>query len=301
MTDLDPSQATSLEDLAECLRQLRLEADRPALRILQDRTIHKGGLLPGSGLKRVPLRRTTLSQVLSAQTFPRKAFLLTLVEACGVNLETDRRWEQAWNRLAPRYLNQESEEEPLREHAAAEEEANQLQARAHDAEAHAAQAEQRSKELAAEVDRLRQQLAASYAPKLSLSEAHEFVWDRAARVLPKHPNALAVRTRRARAAWAAGDAAAARDQYAALLPDCEQVLGPKHPDCLIVRADLARTTGEAGDPAAARDQLAALLPLIQQVIYPGDPGHLRRARPFDRGGRGCGRGPRSVRRPAARL
>jgi hypothetical protein len=37
---------------------------------------------------------------LQGQLFPRKAFLLTFVEACGINLETDRRWEQAWDRLA---------------------------------------------------------------------------------------------------------------------------------------------------------------------------------------------------------
>ena len=38
--------------------------------------------------------------------FPKKAFLLTFVEACGVDVEADRRWEQAWDRLAGQYLNQ---------------------------------------------------------------------------------------------------------------------------------------------------------------------------------------------------
>jgi len=46
------------------------------------------------------LRRTTLSEVLQGRLFPRKAILLTFVEACGVDLETDRQWEQAWDRLA---------------------------------------------------------------------------------------------------------------------------------------------------------------------------------------------------------
>jgi len=59
----------------------------------------------------------------------------------------------------------------------------------------------------------------------------------------------------------AGDAAAARDQFAALLPIYNRVLGPDHPETLAtVRADLVRFTGEAGNPASARDQYAALLP-----------------------------------------
>ena len=54
---------------------------------------------------------------------------------------------------------------------------------------------------------------------------------------------------------------AARDQYAALLPIRERVLGAEHPDTLTARANLARWTGEAGDAAGARDQYAALLPI----------------------------------------
>jgi hypothetical protein len=50
----------------------------------------------------------------------------------------------------------------------------------------------------------------------------------------------------------AGDAAAARDQFAALLPISEQVLGPDHPDTLNARHNLALWTGNAGDAAAAR-------------------------------------------------
>ena len=63
----------------------------------------------------------------------------------------------------------------------------------------------------------------------------------------------------------AGDAAAARDQYAALLPVYERVLGPEHrtPGR---RASLAFWTGEAGDAAAARDQFAALLPVQEGVV-----------------------------------
>ena len=100
MNDLDPSQAASVEDLVRCLRQLHLRADRPSFRALEDRTKHAHGLLPGTRLQRVPLRRTTLSEVLQGRLLPGKAILLTFVEACGINLETDRRWEQAWDRLA---------------------------------------------------------------------------------------------------------------------------------------------------------------------------------------------------------
>jgi hypothetical protein len=44
---------------------------------------------------------------------------------------------------------------------------------------------------------------------------------------------------------AAGDAAGARDQFAALLPIRERVLGPEHPDTLTTRASLAYWTGQA--------------------------------------------------------
>ena len=62
---------------------------------------------------------------------------------------------------------------------------------------------------------------------------------------PEHPGALATRSELAYSAGQAGDAAAARDQFAALLPAAERVLGPEHPDTLAARASLARWTGEA--------------------------------------------------------
>lgn len=107
MNDPDPTQAASLEDLADCLRQLHLRAARPSLRELEARTNHTHGLLPGTSLGRVSLRRTALSDVLRGYKFPRKAFLLTFVEALGVDLEADSRWEQAWDRLAGRLADAE--------------------------------------------------------------------------------------------------------------------------------------------------------------------------------------------------
>lgn len=64
----------------------------------------------------------------------------------------------------------------------------------------------------------------------------------------------------------AGNPAAARDQYAALLRVRERVLGPEHPDTLSTRHNLASWTGEAGNPAAARDLYAELLPIRERVL-----------------------------------
>ena len=72
----------------------------------------------------------------------------------------------------------------------------------------------------------------------------------------------------------AGDAAGARDQFAALLPVSERVLGPEHPDTLAARGELARWTGQAGDAAGARDQFAALLPIGERVLGPEHPDTL---------------------------
>ena len=88
---------------------------------------------------------------------------------------------------------------------------------------------------------------------------------------PEHPGFLAAQSELAYSAGQAGDAAAARDQFAALLPVAECVLGPQHPDTLAARASLAYWTGQAGDAAAARDQFAALLPMAERVLGPEHP------------------------------
>ena len=88
---------------------------------------------------------------------------------------------------------------------------------------------------------------------------------------PEHPGFLAAQSELAYSAGQAGDPAAARDQFAALLPVAERVLGPEHPDTLAARASLAYWTGQAGDPAAARDQFAALLPVAERVLGPEHP------------------------------
>jgi hypothetical protein len=85
---------------------------------------------------------------------------------------------------------------------------------------------------------------------------------------PGHPGTLNARARHAWSTGAAGDGTAARDQYAALLPDCERILGADHLRTLSARGSLARWTGETGDATAARDQLAALLPGWERLFGP---------------------------------
>ena len=87
----------------------------------------------------------------------------------------------------------------------------------------------------------------------------------------EHPDTLIARASLAFWTGAAGDAAGARDQFAALLPVMERVLGPEHPDTLTTRGKPARWTGAAGDAAGARDQFAALLPILERVLGPEHP------------------------------
>jgi hypothetical protein len=119
MDQPDPTQAASLDDLAWCLRQLRAIADTPTYRELERRTVHAEGMLPGTNLRRIPLKRATIADVLAGQAFPRKAFLLTFAEACGVDLQADHRWEQAWSRLAVGYQVQPAPGGQVREHLVA--------------------------------------------------------------------------------------------------------------------------------------------------------------------------------------
>ena len=91
---------------------------------------------------------------------------------------------------------------------------------------------------------------------------------------PEHPRTLDARYSVAYWTGEAGDAAGARDQFAALLPISERVQGPEHPGTLNTRHELARWTGQAGDAAGARDQFAALLPIRERVQGPEHPDTL---------------------------
>jgi Tetratricopeptide repeat len=104
-----------------------------------------------------------------------------------------------------------------------------------------------------------------------IAEAHE--------ASPGHgtddPTTLTARTSLAFWTGQAGNPAAARDQYAALLPLIERVHGAEHPTTLTARASLAYWTGRAGNPAAARDQYAAMLAVREQVPGAEHPEPLR--------------------------
>jgi Domain of unknown function (DUF4062)/Tetratricopeptide repeat len=91
---------------------------------------------------------------------------------------------------------------------------------------------------------------------------------------PEHPGTLTARGSLAYWTGQAGDAAGARDQFAALLPVIERVFGPDHRLTLTTRGNLARWTGQTGDAAGARDQFAALLPVFERVLGPEHPDTL---------------------------
>jgi hypothetical protein len=88
---------------------------------------------------------------------------------------------------------------------------------------------------------------------------------------PEHRDTLVAHVNLAYWTGEAGDAAGARDQFAALLPIQERVMGPEDPRTLADRGGLAIWTGEAGDAAGARDQLAVLLPIEEQILGPEHP------------------------------
>ena len=101
-------------------------------------------------------------------------------------------------------------------------------------------------------------------------------WEKrfAAHVGEAHPETLT--TRHEIAAWTgrSGDARAALELCAALLPDRQRVLGPDHPDTLSTRANIALWTGQAGDANAALELCAALLPDQRRVLGPDHPDTL---------------------------
>jgi DNA-binding SARP family transcriptional activator len=72
--------------------------------------------------------------------------------------------------------------------------------------------------------------------------------------------------------WAGltGDSPRARGLGAALVADCERVLGPNDPATAIARSSLARWTGKAGDAVEAREQAAVVVETMVRVLGPDD-------------------------------
>jgi Tetratricopeptide repeat len=91
---------------------------------------------------------------------------------------------------------------------------------------------------------------------------------------PEHRDTLGARHLLARWTGEAGDAVAARDQFAVLLTDMHRILGPDDHDTLITRNQLAYYTGEAGDSAGARDQLEEVLPEMERILGLNHPDTL---------------------------
>lgn len=87
--DIDPLDATTVAEFAECLREVRLRAGNPSYRALQR----------WGERNRIPLPRSTVQDALAGRRLPRKALVLALVRALGIPAG-DRRWEIAWIRLA---------------------------------------------------------------------------------------------------------------------------------------------------------------------------------------------------------
>ena len=151
VSDLDLAAVANHEDLVACLERLYIRADSPSYRDLEQQTVRRSGSqLAATGLMRVRLGRSAIGEMLRGSTFPKKAFMLTFVEACGVDLEVDHRWGQTWDRLATQYLNR-----------GAETEVKQLRRQLAEARAQAGRAWEES-------DQLRQQLAV--AKDLSLQQ-----------------------------------------------------------------------------------------------------------------------------------
>jgi cell division septum initiation protein DivIVA len=85
--------ATSREDLASALRILHSRADSPSLRTLEK--------WAGARKGAAPLSRSYISDVLRGLRFPKKAVLVTFVQACGISIENTAAWQRAWERIAP--------------------------------------------------------------------------------------------------------------------------------------------------------------------------------------------------------
>jgi serine/threonine protein kinase len=151
---LDPVDAESPGDLARCLNHVYAQAGMPALRALEQQTAKTaGGALRGTRLRSIRLGRSSLNDVLRGHKFPRKEFLLTFVDACGIDLQADPRWEEAWDRVALRHrFGPVAGQDPGEDHGTAWRQLAEVADRAERAEAENAQLR---RQLADALDRAR--------------------------------------------------------------------------------------------------------------------------------------------------
>jgi hypothetical protein len=153
----------------------------------------------------------------------------------------------------PSHVERQAEEAERKTRAQAERQAEEEAVRQAEVEA--------DEQAAQEAERKAQEQATQEAERKARAEAY----DRA-----RAEAELRARDGRARSTGEAGNAAGARDHYAALVPLYQQVLGPENPETLAVRFNLAYWTAMAGDVAEARDQFTALLPILERVLDPKD-------------------------------
>jgi transcriptional regulator with XRE-family HTH domain len=88
--DLLLASVTTREELTALLRTVRVRADNPSLRALESRTRHDSP----------PLSKTSLAEMLKGERFPRKAFMVAFLRACGVQDHHIEPWRRAWERVA---------------------------------------------------------------------------------------------------------------------------------------------------------------------------------------------------------
>ena len=89
-SDLGLDGVSTHEELAALLRQVRVRADRPSLRILEAKTRH------GS----TPLSKTLLADMLNGVRFPSKAVMIAFLQACRVQDSDMELWRRTWERVA---------------------------------------------------------------------------------------------------------------------------------------------------------------------------------------------------------
>lgn len=87
--DIDPLDAATVAEFAECLRKVRTRAGNPSYRTLQQ----------WGDRNNIPLPRSTVQDALAGRRLPRKTLVLALVRAFDIPA-SDHRWEIAWTRLA---------------------------------------------------------------------------------------------------------------------------------------------------------------------------------------------------------
>jgi len=140
------ASVTTREELTALLRTIRIRADNPSLRALETRTRHDS----------TPLSKTSLAEMLKGRRFPRKAFMVAFLRACGVQDDHIDSWRRAWERIAV-------DESGLAGAETAQiASVGEAQTLAVSAEAfEAVQFNEQIKRLTAENDRLRLQLAAT--------------------------------------------------------------------------------------------------------------------------------------------